>query len=128
MPVRVSWRRLVHVPDWHIKQQKTAERAGDIWTPDLRSQLVTELSDAASAGHLCNRATVLAHVRDLCRRHGLVLHGVGRDHMTITAPGAPAAQRIRLTGRMFAEDFAGAGVVPPEAVAARAAELTSANT
>lgn len=121
-------RRLVHVPDWHLKQKKTAERAGDIWTLDLRSHLVTELSAAACAGYLCNRATVLAHVRDLCRRHELVLHSVGPDHMTIGAPDAPDAQRIRLTGRMFAEDFAGAGVVPPEAVAARAAELTSANT
>lgn len=121
-------RRLVHVPDWHIKQQKTADRAGEIWTPDLRSQLATELSAAASASHLCNRATVLAHVRDLCRRHGLVLHGVGSAHMTIGAPDAPVAQRIRLTGQMFAEDFTGAGVVSPEAVAARAAELASANT
>lgn len=118
----------MHAPDWHLKQQKTADRAGDIWTPDLRSQLATELSAAASAGHLCDRATVLDYVQGLCLRHGLVLHGIGPDHMTIGAPDAPAAQRIRLTGRMFAEDFAGAGVVRPEAVSARAAELTSANT
>jgi hypothetical protein len=121
-------RRLVHVPDWHLKQQRTAERAGETWTPDLRSHLVTELTAAASAGHLCDRATVLAHVLGLCQRHGLVLHGVGSDYMTIGAPDAPAAQRIRLKGQMFAEDFAGVGVVSPEAVAARVAELTSANT
>lgn len=121
-------RRLLQAPDWHMKQQKTAERAGDIWTADLRSHLVTELSATASAGHLFSRATVLDHVQGLCRRHGLVLHGVGPSHMTIGAPDAPAAQRIRLTGQMFAEDFAGPGVVPPEAVAARSAELASTNT
>lgn len=121
-------RRLVQAPDWYMKQQKTAKRAGDIWTADLRSHLVTELSAAASAGHLCNRATVLDHVQGLCQRHGLVLHGIGPDYMTIGTPDAPAAQRIRLTGRMFAEDFAGAGVVPPEVVAARVAEVATANT
>lgn len=121
-------RRLVQAPDWHMKQQKTAERAGEIWTPDLRSQLVTELSAAASAGRLCNPATVLDHVQGLCQRHGLVLHGVGSDYMTVGAPDAPAAQRIRLTGRMFADDFAGAGVFLPEAVAVRSAELATANT
>lgn len=120
--------RLVQAPDWYLKQQKTAKRAGDIRTADLRSHLVTELSATASAGHLYNRVTVLDHVQDLCRRQGLVLHGVGSDYITIGAPDAPAAQRIRLKGRMFAEDFAGAGVVPLESVAARAAELATANT
>jgi hypothetical protein len=123
-PVR---RRLVQAPSWYLKQQRTAERAGENGSLDLRAQLIDKLYAAVSEGQLCDRAGVLGLVQDYCLSHGLVLHCLGLDFMTIGPPGAPAAMRTRLAGLMFSQNFAGPGTVRPELIAARAAEVATAS-
>lgn len=116
-------RRLVQIPDWRLKQRATAERAGELWLPDMREELAAELLDAVASGKLHDRSGVLEQVQAFCHSQGLVLHRLGPDFITIGAQGAPPADRLRLTGLIFLEDFTGSTSVPPEVAAARAAEL-----
>ena len=119
-------RCLVQIPDWRLKQRATAERAGEPWVPDMREKLAAELRDDVALGELHDRAGVLTRVQTFCHAQGLVIHGLGPDFITIGAVDAPPAERLRLTGLIFSEDFTGADSVPPETAAARAAELAGA--
>lgn len=120
-------RRLVRLPNWHIKQRATLNREGDAVPIDIRERLAEALVEAVSTGRVQNRADVVTWLQAAGQAEGFIVHGIGPGHVTIGAAGAPLAERMRFRGLLFCEAFTGPDVLhPTDAERRRLAEIRAA--
>ncbi len=81
--------QLVQLPNWRVKLRAELRRAGEDMVPDLRERLAEGVLDGVRAGAICNRADVVAWLRNREEQEGFVIHDVQPAHVTIGAEDAP---------------------------------------
>lgn len=139
MNTRFAWadpedplrRRDLARPDWQIKLEAEARRAGLQPEIDTREDLMNQILAEVDAGHVASREEVMTCLQSLIRQHGWSILGQTRNSVTVGDPAAPIKERLRLRGRVFDVGFSGMPwLKDPEFLAAqtaaRAAELAAA--
>lgn len=139
MNARFAWadpedplrRRDLARPDWQIKLEAEARRAGLQPEIDTREDLMNQILAEVDAGHVASRGEVITCLQSLIRPHGWSILGQTRNSVTVGDPAAPIKERLRLRGRVFDVEFSGMPwLKDPEFLAAqavaRAAELADA--
>ena len=130
-PENPARRRDLARPDWQIKLEAEARRAGLQPEIDQREDLLNFLLAEVDAGHIASRNDVIACLQDHVSRQGWSVLGQTRNSITVGDPAAPVKDRLRLRGRVFDAEFSGKLWLSDPAFlaaqsAARGAELAAA--
>lgn len=94
-------KRLVHLPDWQLKEHAEAKRQGTPIPQTPRTILLAGIVEAVFAKSIQSRDDLL----EWLTANGHPVHSMGKQHITIGGPDTPANQRMRLTGPIFEETF-----------------------
>lgn len=118
-------------PDWQLKLEAEARRAGLQPEIDQREDLLNLLLAEVDAGHIASRNDVIACLQNHVSRQGWSVLGQTRNSITVGDPAAPVKDRLRLRGRVFDAEFSGKLWLNDPAFlaaqsAARGAELAAA--
>lgn len=124
-------RRDLARPDWQLKLEAEARRAGIQPEIDQRENLQNLLLAEVDAGYIASRNDVIAYLQNHVSRQGWSVLGQTRNSITVGDPAAPVKDRLRLRGRVFDAEFSGKPwlndpVFLAAQAAARGAELAAA--
>lgn len=105
--------RLVHLPDWQLKEQAAAKREGSPVDQTPRSILLASIVEAVFAKSIASRDDLLRWLS----ANGHTVCSMGKHHITIGLPDAPLSQRMRLTGPIFGDVFTDLPALIPQGAA-----------
>jgi len=109
-------------PDWVLKLEAEAARAGLVPEVDPRADLAARVFDAIAFGELGTAQHVRNFLRAELAPQGWVILSEGPDFITVGARDAAPGDRLRLKGPIFAPDFDASEQMDPARLAERHAK------
>lgn len=109
-------------PDWVLKLEAEAARAGLVLDADPRADLAARVFDAIAFGELGTAQHVRNFLQAELAPRGWVILSEGPDFITVGARDAAPGDRLRLKGPVFAPDFDASKHMDPARLAERHAE------
>ncbi len=81
------------LPEWHLKQEAEARRAGVSPEIDIRRRMHSEVRREVEAGKISHRGGLISFLESRLAAECQVIHRVGPDFITIGPQDAPAKCR-----------------------------------